>query len=376
MSEALSDTVAVLEARLASLRAQGVTIVDPRQTFVGPEVDLDRVRPGAILHPGTRLQGARCFVGADVELGREGPAVIVDSALAKGAAVASGYVEGAVLLRGAKLGANAHVRPGTLLEEEASTAHCVGLKHTLLLSFVTLGSVINFCDCLMAGGTSRSDHSEVGSGFIHFNFTPWGERGDKATPSLVGDVVRGVFLREHRIFLGGLAGLVGPTQVGYGSVVGAGQIVRRDVGDGSFVLRQTRNVERQLRPGWTDRLQPRQRQNIAYIAQLFALREWYRSVRLARVSSDDPARIPVAAGAQIIDLAIAERRKQLERFLVERDGRVPNFDGVELPACPWSLVPDGADHIEWVQGLDDEQVAVGQAWLGEIVARVVAAAEL
>src|SRR5690606_1997997 len=129
-----------------------------------------------------------------------------DSALARGAAVASGYVEGAVLLREAKLGANAHVRPGTLLEELASTAHAVGLKQTVLLAYVTLGSLINFCDCLMAGGTSRSDHSEVGSGFIHFNFTPWGERGDKATPSLIGDVVRGVFLRERRIFLGGLAG--------------------------------------------------------------------------------------------------------------------------------------------------------------------------
>ncbi|PRQ04811.1 UDP-N-acetylglucosamine pyrophosphorylase [Enhygromyxa salina] len=375
MSEALSDTVADLEARLATLRAQGVTIVDPRQTFVGPEVALDRVQPGVVLHPGARLHGARCFVGAGVELGREGPAVIVDSALAEGASVASGYVEGAALLRGAQLGANAHVRPGTLLEEQASTAHCVGLKHTLLLSFVTLGSVINFCDCLMAGGTSRSDHSEVGSGFIHFNFTPWGERGDKATPSLIGDVVRGVFLREHRIFLGGLAGLVGPTQVGFGSVVGAGQIVRRDVDDGSFVLRQTRNVERQLRPGWTDRLQPRQRQNIAYIAQLFALREWYRSVRLARLAADDPGRIPVAAGAEIIELAIAERRKQVDRFVVERDGRAPDFDGVELPACPWSLAPGGPEHVEWVQGLSAEQVAVGQAWLAEIVACVVAWAE-
>ena len=77
---------------------------------------------------------------------------------------ASGFAHGAVLLDGASLGANAHARPGTLLEERASTAHTVGLKHTLLLSFVTLGSLINFCDCLMAGGRSRRDHSEVGSG--------------------------------------------------------------------------------------------------------------------------------------------------------------------------------------------------------------------
>ena len=122
------------------------------------------------------------------------------------------------------------MREGTLLEERASTAHCVGLKQTILLSFATLGSLINFCDVLMAGGTSRRDHSEVGSGFIHFNFTPWGQAGDKATASLVGDVVGGVFLDRRRIFLGGAGGMIGPRSVGYGSIAGAGQVLRRDVG--------------------------------------------------------------------------------------------------------------------------------------------------
>jgi hypothetical protein len=301
--------------------------------------------------------------------------VIFDSVLAEGAAVASGYVEGAVLLEGARLGANAHVRPGTLLEEQASTAHAVGLKQTLLLSFVTLGSLINFCDCLMAGGTSRSDHSEVGSGFIHFNFTPWGQQGDKATPSLIGDVVRGVFLRERRIFLGGLAGLVGPACVGYGSIVAAGQIVRRDVDEGAFLLRGVRSIERHLQPGWSDRLQPRLRQNITYVAQLFALRQWYREVRIARIAAEDPRRIPVAAAADIIEQAIVERRKQLARFVEERGAISPSFAPTELPSCPWSPSPDGRPHLEWVSSLTDEQVTAGQAWLAAVVARVIADAE-
>ena len=154
--------------------AQGVEIVDARQTFIGAEVSSDRVRPGAILHPGTRLHGARTFLAEGAQVGTEGPATVRDAVFGCGASIASGYVEGAVLFSGASLGAASHVRPGTILEEEASTAHAVGLKHTILLSFVTLGSLINFCDCLMAGGSSRRDHSEVGSGFIHFNFTPWG----------------------------------------------------------------------------------------------------------------------------------------------------------------------------------------------------------
>lgn len=372
MSAGPSDTITELEARLAVLAARGVTIVDPRQTFLGPEVELDKLSAGVILHPGTRLHGASLYLGPKVEIGREGPTVVIDSSLGSGASVASGFVEGAALLRGAKLGANAQVRAGTLLEEQASTAHAVGLKQTILLSFVTLGSLINFCDCLMAGGTSRSDHSEVGSGFIHFNFTPWGERGDKATPSLIGDVVRGVFLREDRIFLGGLAGVVGPAQVGYGSVVAAGQIVRRDVGDRSFVIREVKPVERQLRPGWHDRLQPRLRQNIAYIAQLFALRQWYRDVRLARLGPDDPNRPPTLAAARIIDQAIAERRKQLGRFVDERGGTQPSFaiTDADLPRCPWSLEPSDVDHVEWVQSLHEADLEAGRAWL-EAIAELV-----
>ena len=66
----------------------------------------------------------------------------------------------------------------------------------------------------MAGGTSRKNHSEIGSSYIHFNFTP---HQDKATPSLVGDVPRGVMLDRAPIFLGGQGGLVGPVRIAYGT---------------------------------------------------------------------------------------------------------------------------------------------------------------
>jgi bifunctional UDP-N-acetylglucosamine pyrophosphorylase/glucosamine-1-phosphate N-acetyltransferase len=78
----------------------------------------------------------------------------------------------------------------------------------------------------MAGGSGRQNHSEVGSSYIHFNFTP---DGDKTTPSLIGDVPRGVMLNQRPIFLGGQGGMVGPLRMGYGNVVAAGAILREDV---------------------------------------------------------------------------------------------------------------------------------------------------
>lgn len=363
-----------MDERLRALAAQGVEIVDPRQTYVAPDVSLARVCSGVVLHPGTRLQGARTFLGPGAKVGVEGPATLVDAVLGARARVDAGYVQGAVLLDDARAGYGAHLRPGTLLEEEASTAHCVGLKHTILLSFVTLGSLINFCDVLMAGGTSRKDHSEVGSGFIHFNFTPWGKRGDKATASLVGDVVRGVFLREPRIFLGGAGGLVGPGRVGYGSVTGAGQVVRRPVDAKRLVIQTLPKLDRPFSIDKLDRPQPRQGRNVQYIAQLVALRAWYRHVRLARIpegSQFDARRIVTQAAAETLDDCIAERVKRLTAFVREREAEMPALELERDPGpCPLPLEPSEVDHVAWVQGLPEATVEAGIAWLEQIAAAV------
>lgn len=366
-----------VESRLDQLIAAGVHVIDPRQTYVAPDVDLERIAAGAVLHPGVRLQGSRTLVAPGARVGTEGPATLVDTSLGRDVTVASGFLDQAVLLDGAKAGAQAHFRAGTLLEEQASTAHCVGLKQTILLSFVTLGSLINFCDCLMAGGTSRSDHSEVGSGFIHFNFTPWGARGDKATASLVGDVARGVFLREPRIFLGGSGGMVGPRMVGYGAISGAGQVLRGDVARETLTVQALRSVKRKLSRSYLDPIEPRARKNVAFIAHLVALRAWYREVRLLRAESlaaREPAQAwrvkQIGMAIALIEGAIDERHERLRRFVEERGGTVPPVELEGLPARPDDFPIHGeADlsHIDWVAGLDDAAVDAGRRWLAHIV---------
>jgi UDP-N-acetylglucosamine/UDP-N-acetylgalactosamine diphosphorylase len=363
-------------ARVARLVRLGVRVIDPRQTFIGSDVDPGRIDPTATLHPGTRLEGARTFVGPGAVLGREGPATLVNTVLGEGATVASGYVEGAVLLRGARLGADAHVREGTLLEEEASTAHAVGLKHSVLLAFVTLGSLINFCDVLMAGGTSRREHSEVGSGFIHFNFTPWGRSGDKATPSLVGDVVHGVFLDQPRIFLGGAGGMVGPRTVGYGSVVGAGQVLRRDVPAGRLVVTPPSEVDQPAHEPRAGRFDRVREQNARYLGHLWALREWYRHVRTAHLpdpAGSDHHAVVIREAIATLDLCIAERWNRLRGFLEEHGQTLAVAEDGTAPPCPLPAGRAGeiVDHVAWVRRLSTGEVERGREWLQAIVDRVV-----
>ena len=177
------------------------------------------------------------------------------------------------------MGPCAHVRAGTLLEEEAGGAHSVGFKQTIFLPYVTAGSLINFCDAMMAGGRSRKEHSEIGSSFIHFNYTP---HRDKATPSLIGDVPRGVMLNNDPIFLGGQGGLVGPVRIDYGCVTAAGTVYRRDALEPNMLLTaKSRGVGHPVpyKSGAYRGIARIVANNLIYTGNLWALTQWYRFVR-------------------------------------------------------------------------------------------------
>ena len=209
------------------------------------------------------------------------------------------------------MGLGAQVREGCILEEEANGAHCVGIKQTILFPFVTLGSLINFCDCLMAGGTSRKDHSEVGSSYIHFNFTP---DGDKTTASLIGDVPRGVMLNQPPIFLGGQGGIVGPLRMGYGNVVAANSVLRKDyIDDNKLIVGKTHTGKTiNFRSGAYPSIRRIVENNIIYIANLMALEEWYIHVRRPFFDSQEFGRLIFAGLIDKLALAKKERIKRLQ----------------------------------------------------------------
>ncbi|MEZ6197917.1 MAG: UDP-N-acetylglucosamine pyrophosphorylase [Planctomycetota bacterium] len=381
----------------SELRAHGVELPAPESVHVGREVDLSRVaRRGVVLHPQVRIEGARTLLSEGVEIGTEGPVVLKDCALGAGARVASGSAERAVLLAGASLGPASHVRAGTLLEEGASTGHAVGLKQTVVLAFGTIGSNVNFCDCLLAGGRSRADHSEVGSGFIHFNFTPFGRKGDKATASLFGDVVRGVLMREDRVFLGGAGGVVGPIEVGFGTVLGAGSVYRRSHPDGRLVYAETlpaRSVE--FDPGVVRGAERRFAATRRYLGQLVALRAWYDTARRLGMSGEAEEALLEAALATL-DAGVAERLAQgdrlaenLEFALAERaaayGGEAAAREGAALAGwrefraafAPSAAAPPAwfaeaftapGSHLERVAALDATRAAEARTWLAALAA--------
>ncbi|MDD5677286.1 MAG: UDP-N-acetylglucosamine pyrophosphorylase [Kiritimatiellae bacterium] len=410
MSKKLPDPV-------CTLIAHGVKMPQPETVFIGGDVVPDRIAPGITIHPGCRLMGKETSVGPGCELGAEAPVTLADCQLGERVRLHGGAFREATFLNGAAMANGAYVRPGTLVEEEAGGAHTVGLKQTILFPYVVLGSLINFCDCLMAGGTSRSNHSEVGSSYIHFNYTP---HQDKATASLIGDVPRGVMLDQPPIFLGGQGGLVGPTRLAFGTVVAAGTILRKDVLQPGLCLSRTAPtataasttkpavamVIAPYRQGAYRAIQRIVVNNLIYMGNINALRIWYRDVR-ATFMRADPFQDACLAGAYARLAAVwQERVKRLE----ELAGKMPislelaKADGHDLAAAPyrqqrslierWPMMratlagldgvkgsvrdrdillkslgrsPPGTSYLDAVRALSPQARAAGTAWLQSLV---------
>lgn len=385
-------------ARVDQLRRKGVDAWGPERVYLHEEVDLDNIESGAVLRNAT-LSGPGLRIAAGAVIGASGHAEVKDCQVGRDVELGAGLYHGATFLSGAKVRGFAEIRPSTLLEEQAEVAHNVGLKNTTFTSCCVAGSMINLCDLFLTGGTSRQDHTEVGSGVVHYNFDP---RGDK-WGSLIG-TIRGLLLRSAPVFIGGSCGLVAPLEIGLGAVTAAGSVIRKDVGEGELAAAAGRRVRKR---GF-DRASygPLKRQFLVtakLVATLRALDRWYEEVRMPCARSDEKPFLE-AARLRIGDQA-CERVRRLgkvvgklsagsaplaaraplaaeharlidgwERFRAVLDSR-PREEGP-----PPGLVESygearkrGRGHVEAVRSIG-RRAADAEAWLERLVDRLTAAA--
>lgn len=375
---------------LDKLLRRGARIPAGASIEIGPDVDINRISgEGVVIGSGCRIRGERTLILPGAKLGTEGPVTVENCQIGPGVELKGGFFKDSVFLAASSCGSGSHVREGTILEEQASIAHTVGLKQTILFPFVTLGSLINFCDCLMAGGTGRKNHSEVGSSYVHFNFTP---SQDKATASLIGDVPRGVMLNQRPIFLGGQGGMVGPLRLNYGIVVAAGTILRKDE------LRPNRLIyggagkaaNIALRVGRYSDASRIAINNLAYIANLIALRHWYREVRALFISVGFPQAL-LEGLLLVVHSAVSERMRRLKELAEklkaagnpaladawreieeEIDAQMENRGDCRLrdsfkEKMLTVIASAGKDYIGAIQSLNAKESGQGTAWLQGIV---------
>ncbi|KKN50210.1 hypothetical protein LCGC14_0635060 [marine sediment metagenome] len=390
---------------ITALIEKGVKIPNPSSIEIGEEVDINLISSEDVtIHSGCKIFGEKTLIMSGVKLGIRSPVTIKNCQLGRNVELRGGYFEESTFLDSANMGDGAEVRAGCLLEEEANGAHTIGLKQTILFPFVTLGSIVNFCDILMAGGTSRTNHSEVGSSYIHFNYTP---NQDKATASLIGDVPYGVMLNQPPIFLGGQGGLVGPSQIGYRTTIAAGVIYRGDCPKGHKLLmgKEVQKADMDFYPGLYWSVKRRVINCVEYIANIIAFRQWYLIVRSKFYQGSDMKKLLYEGAVDKLEIIFNERIKRFkqlankmeksielyrsimgnkasEELINQKRELFENLQKIEN-SCNECLAYSGdeekrdvllknmdttsKDYISTIQNLDEGSLKVGTSWLLSIV---------
>ena len=324
---------------LRNLLERGVHFPDLNLVYISRDVQLENIASGCTIYPFSRITGSKTQIHSGAKIGTKGPVVLENSLIGRNSVVGelgqvtlidtvvgpksvlgAGVAEQAVFLGKESMvndftaGYGFRVRKGSLYEEDASTAQHTDTKMTILFPWVTLGSDINFCDALLAGGTGPElgSFSEVGSGTIHFNYSI---RGDKATASLFGGVLQGVFLDQERLFIGGNNSLLGPIKAEFGAMTAAGARIKgnlpKGLNYGHSLPKGTVDYDARIFSG-VSRIVKNQ---VNVLAELIALANWYRQVRINCTAHDQEKIFLYESGLRMIELNYQERIGQLNRYV-------------------------------------------------------------
>ena len=209
----LAKASAVMRRRINErLMHEGVTMLDPSQTFVDVGV---RVGRDTVLYPQTYVEGdSRIGLGAVV-----GPATrIVDSIVADGAQVQFSVVRGSKIGKGSNVGPYASIRPGSVLDAGSKAGTFVEIKN----SRVGKGSKVPHLSYV--GDADIGRDVNIGAATVTVNYDGW-------------DKHRTVVEDDAKV--GSDTMLVAPVTVGKGAMTGAGSVITKDVPPGALGIERT-----------------------------------------------------------------------------------------------------------------------------------------
>ena len=186
----LAQAAAVLRDRINERHLlDGVTIVDPRTTWIEPTVEIE---PDVVVQPFTMLCGAT-HVAAGAQIGAN--TVAIDTHVGKGAIV----------------GPFCYLRPGTVLGESSKAGTFVEIKNS------RIGDRTKVPHLSYIGDADIGTDTNIGAGAITANLGH--EPGRPKSRTTIGSDVRtGV----HNAF-------VAPLEVGDGAWIAAGSVITQDV---------------------------------------------------------------------------------------------------------------------------------------------------
>jgi bifunctional UDP-N-acetylglucosamine pyrophosphorylase/glucosamine-1-phosphate N-acetyltransferase len=220
------------QEKLKELMLSGVTIVDPKTTYVDRIVEVGK---DSIIYPNCHLQGItkigeRCLLEPNIK--------ISDSILGNDVTIRSNSViSESQIEEGAIIGPFAHLRPLSEIKKKAKIGNFVEVKKSVIGKGTKANHLAYIGDSFLGEGVN------IGAGTIFCNYD-----GFVKHQTIVGD----------RVFVGSNVELVAPVKVGSGSLIGAGTTVTKDVPEGALAV--SRVKQRNIK-GWSEKIAHRHKKN-------------------------------------------------------------------------------------------------------------------
>jgi bifunctional UDP-N-acetylglucosamine pyrophosphorylase/glucosamine-1-phosphate N-acetyltransferase len=194
---------------LETLMLEGVTVIDPGNTYVHAGVQVGR---DTVIHPGSHLEG-RTVVGERCEIG---PAArLVDAEIGDAVTVVSSTVQRSVVGEGTTIGPYSQLRPGVRLGRFVEVGNYAEMKN------VTVGDRTKVHHMCYLGDATIGSDVNIGAGTVTCNYD--GRAKHRTTI-------------EDGAFIGSDTMLIAPVTIGRGAVTGAGSVVKRDVPPGGVAV--------------------------------------------------------------------------------------------------------------------------------------------
>jgi len=216
------------QEKLRSLMLSGVTVVDPKTTYVDRMVEVGR---DTVLYPNCNLQGRtrigeRCTIEPNTKIADS--IIENDVTIRSNSVIAESKIE-----EGAIIGPFTHLRPLTEVKAKAKIGNFVEVKK----SIIGRNSKANHLAYI--GDSTVGEKVNIGAGTITCNYD-----GFEKHQTIIGDGV----------FVGSNVELVAPVKVGKNASIGAGATITKDVPEGALAI--SRVKQKNIR-GWEKKVRHR-----------------------------------------------------------------------------------------------------------------------
>lgn len=220
----LSEAIAIMRERINYLHMKnGVTILDPKRTDIGPDVTIGRdtvIYPGCYFENGTKI-GDNCVIGPDSKIN--------GAEIADFAEVSYSVILDSKVGRGTTVGPFAYIRPHSVIGEKCKIGDFVEIKNS------SIGDGTKASHLTYVGDSDVGRGVNFGCGTVTVNYDGVGKHR-----TVIND----------NAFIGCNTNLVAPVEVGENAYTAAGSTIVSNVARDSLAIARSHQVNK---PEWTAR---------------------------------------------------------------------------------------------------------------------------